>query len=47
MLIIGDKEAEAGVVAVRARKAGDLGQMTLENFISKAKGEIDSFSLEN
>lgn len=47
MLIIGDKEAENGVVSVRARKAGDLGQMSLDEFITRIKKENDTFSLEN
>ncbi len=32
MLVIGDKEAEAGLVAVRKRGAGDLGTMTVDDF---------------
>ncbi len=40
MLVIGDKEAEAGVVAVRARKEGDLGTMTLTSFIESVEKEI-------
>ena len=35
MFIIGDKEKEAGVVAVRDRKKGDLGQMTFEEIASQ------------
>ena len=46
MLVIGDKEAEANVVSVRHRKAGDLGTMTLEAFIGKALGEIATKSKE-
>ncbi len=42
MLIIGDKEAESGVVSVRARSEGDLGQMPLDAFIAKIKEEIDN-----
>ena len=41
MIIIGDKEKENGVIAVRSRSAGDLGQMTKEEFISKLYEEID------
>ncbi|MBQ8178160.1 MAG: threonine--tRNA ligase [Clostridia bacterium] len=41
MLIIGDKEKEAGVVAVRSRKDGDLGTMTYEEFLQKIKKEVD------
>ena len=44
MLIIGDKEKEANLVGVRARKAGDIGGMKLEEFISKISEEIKNFS---
>jgi threonyl-tRNA synthetase len=37
MIIIGDKEAENGVVAVRSRGEGDLGTMELSAFIEKVK----------
>ncbi len=40
MLIIGDKEQEGGLVAVRSRDSGDLGQMTLEAFIRRLKEEV-------
>ena len=42
MLVIGDKEAESGMVAVRSRKDGDLGTMTLESFTEKLKLEVDT-----
>jgi len=35
MLIAGDKEIEDGKVAVRSREGGDLGTMTVEEFIEK------------
>ncbi|KEI95746.1 threonyl-tRNA synthetase [Clostridium botulinum A2B7 92] len=41
MLILGDKEVEAGKVAVRSRKDGDLGAISLEEFIEKIKNEIN------
>jgi threonyl-tRNA synthetase len=41
MLIIGDKEEENSVVAVRSRKAGDIGTMALTDFIQKIREEID------
>lgn len=44
MLIIGDKDKEAGVVSVRSRKDGDIGQFKLEKFIDKIKQEIDTKS---
>ncbi len=39
MLIIGDKEQEGGLVAVRSREAGDLGQMTLPQLIARFEEE--------
>ena len=36
MLVLGDKEAEAGHVAVRSRKEGDMGSMPLDEFIEKS-----------
>ena len=41
MLVVGDKEAEAGSVAVRTRAGEDLGAMPLADFIAKIKGEIE------
>ncbi len=46
MIIIGDKDKENGVVSVRNRKAGDLGQMTADEVATKLKGEIDTFNKE-
>ena len=42
MLVVGDKEAEAGSVAVRTRAGEDLGAMSLDAFLEKVRGEIDS-----
>jgi threonyl-tRNA synthetase len=39
-LVIGDKEVAARMVAVRSRKGEDLGQMTLDAFLSLLNGEI-------
>lgn len=39
-LVIGDKEVAAQLVAVRSRKGEDLGQMTLDAFLSLLKGDI-------
>ncbi len=44
MLIIGDKEIEANVASVRSRKDGDIGQMSLPNFISKIKEEERTYA---
>lgn len=40
MLVIGDREAENGVVSVRSRKEGDLGTMTADAFIGRALREV-------
>ena len=40
MLVVGDKEAEAGAVAVRTRTGVDLGAMPLADFIAKIDEEI-------
>ena len=40
MLVLGDKEMDNGQVAVRSRKEGDLGVMSIDNFISKLTEEI-------
>lgn len=40
MLIVGEKEAEEGKVSVRRKGEGDLGAMTIEEFIAYAKTEI-------
>ncbi len=39
MLVIGDKEAEAGTVAVRSRKEGDCGAVPLDEFASRVLKE--------
>lgn len=44
MLIIGDKEVEQNVVAVRSRDKGDLGTMPLEAFMEKIQEEVNSKS---
>ena len=40
MLVIGAKEVEANAVAVRARKEGDIGAMSVDEFILKISKEI-------
>ncbi|MEM0529050.1 threonine--tRNA ligase [Zongyangia sp. HA2173] len=42
MLIVGDKEAEAGTVSVRSRKEGDLGAIPTDIFIKMAQREIET-----
>ena len=40
MLIVGEKEQEEGKVSVRRKGQGDLGQMSLEDFIAHFKAEV-------
>ena len=42
MLVLGAKEQDEKLIAVRSRKAGDIGQMKLDEFISKLKTEIET-----
>ena len=44
MLVVGDKEQEAGEVGVRNRKDGDVGAMKLEDFVEKINEEIKTFA---
>ena len=46
MLIIGDKEVETNTVSVRKRGGVDLGSMTLDEFIAKAKTEIETLHID-
>ena len=46
MLIVGAKEEEDGLVAVRTRSGGDKGQMTLDEFIAHIKEQINSKTIE-
>jgi threonyl-tRNA synthetase len=46
MLILGDKELEENKVAVRERKQGDIGQMTLEEFMKIAARLKETRALE-
>ncbi len=41
LLVVGDREIQAKNVSVRQRGKGDLGQMNLENFITKVQKEIN------
>lgn len=42
MLVIGDKEMENNQVAVRARKEGDLGVKSVDEFVSKVLEEVET-----
>ncbi len=41
MLSIGDKDMENDAIAIRSRKEGDLGQMTVDSFINKIINEVN------
>ena len=45
ILVIGDKEIEANAVGVRARKEGDIGQMSIEDFLNRIKDEVKNYTL--
>lgn len=42
MLVVGDKDVEAGTISVRSRKEGDKGAMDVDAFIKQIKEEIDN-----
>ncbi len=42
MVIIGDKELEAGNLSVRRKGEGDLGSLTLEGMITRIRNEVDN-----
>ena len=46
MLVLGDKEAESGQVAVRHRTDGDLGVMSLDAFTAQLRDLVDSRSIK-
>ena len=42
MLIVGEKEAAAGTVSVRDKAAGDLGALSVEAFVGRAREEVET-----
>src|SRR5687768_13883077 len=42
MLVVGDKEAAEGTVALRSRLGGDLGSRALDAFIASARAEVET-----
>jgi len=44
MLVLGDKEAESGLVTVRKRQEGDIGTSNLDDFLTKLKEEVKNRS---
>lgn len=45
MLVVGDKEVENNAIGLRSRKEGDLGQISVDDFIMKIEEEIKSRAL--
>lgn len=45
MLVIGDKDIENGTVSVRERKEGDLGAMSVDEFIKRITEEVETKKL--
>jgi threonyl-tRNA synthetase len=39
MLVLGEREAASGTVAVRERSAGDVGVVALEEFVARLRSE--------
>ena len=46
MIIVGDKEMNENKISLRTRKGGDLGAMSLDEFISKITAEIEKRVIE-
>ena len=46
MLVMGAKEAESNAVAVRARKAGDVGQIPVDEFIAMIQEKIETKAID-
>jgi threonyl-tRNA synthetase len=42
MLVVGDKEAESGQAALRRHREGDLGSVSVDEFIERARAEIEA-----
>ena len=42
LLVVGENEAQSGTVAVRKRAVGDMGAVSVDEFIAKITAEIDS-----
>ena len=42
MVVIGDKDVEASAVSVRSRKAGDMGSMSVDDFVDMIVSEVET-----
>ncbi len=47
MIVLGDKELEENKITLRERKAGDLGAMSLEEFMEMAKRLMETRAIGN
>ncbi|HVQ37879.1 MAG TPA: His/Gly/Thr/Pro-type tRNA ligase C-terminal domain-containing protein, partial [Pyrinomonadaceae bacterium] len=47
MLVLGDREMEQGIVAVRERLQGDIGAMSIEEFKTMVRKLVQSRALSN
>lgn len=45
MLVVGDKELETNSIAVRSRKEGDIGSLSIDDFVAKIMKEIEERSI--
>ena len=42
MLVLGKKERHSGSVSVRSKSKGDLGLMSIDEFVAKIKKEVEN-----
>ncbi len=47
MLVIGEKEMTSNTASIRSRKAGDMGQISIDEFKEKITKEIENFEIDN
>jgi threonyl-tRNA synthetase len=47
MLVLGDREMEQGMVAVRERTKGDIGVMSINDFVEMARKLVELRALTN
>ena len=46
ILVLGDKESQSASVSVRTRGKGDQGAASLDEFVARAKGLVESHAME-
>ena len=42
MIVIGDKDVESNAVSVRSRKQGDMGSMSVDDFVNMIVEEVET-----